>query len=69
MILSQEIRWLGIAVLVDVGGHGNLIRRCGFGCQADRRLVQLFRLTFWLLCSGTWQSRGHHARAFCPHGA
>ena len=69
MMLSQEIRWLGIAVLVDVGGQGNLIRRCGFGYRANRRLVQLFRLTSWLLCSGTWRSRGHHARAFCPHGA
>ena len=69
MMLSQEIRWLGSAVLDDVGGQGNLIRRCGFGYRANRRLLQLFRLTSWLLCSGTWRSRGHHARAFCPHGA
>ena len=52
MMLSQEIRWLGIAVFVDVGGQGNFIHQCGFGYQADRRRVQLFRLTFWLLCSG-----------------
>ena len=69
MVLSQEIRWLGIDVLVDVGGQGNLIRQCGFGYQADRRLVQLFRLTSWLSFSGTSRSRGQHACSFLQHGA
>ena len=69
MMLSQEIRWLGIDIPVDVGGQGNFIRRCGIGDQPDRRRVQLFRLMSWLLCSGTWRTRGHHAHFFCLHGA
>ena len=53
MLLSQEIRWLGIDIPVDVRGQGNFIRRCGFGYQADRRRQKLFRLKSWFLCSGT----------------
>ena len=64
MLLSQEIRWLGIDIPVDVRGQGNFIRRCGFGYQADRRRQKLFRLMSWFLCSGT--TRG---RSFCPSGA